>query len=87
MSHNAIEAGIKILCPRKRHVIGSMKEPIQNILGFTAGKVDFENGQERVAGELNECKICQSVYFLQGKLYTELGWLPQEPQLEKSNKR
>ena len=74
--------GVEIRCPRKKHLIGTIKQALNGGEVISAAKIKFEIGQERVAGELAVCKICGSVYFEQGKIYTQDGWQPNEPNLE-----
>jgi len=74
--------GTKILCPRKRHLIGTLNRDVNTGEIFGVNRIDFESGQERVAGEPSKCKLCSSVYFIQNKLYTDNGWLPSDPLLE-----
>jgi len=79
---NSLPSGTQIKCPRKRHLIGLTNKAISTDIVMPVSFIDFEEGQERVAGEIMACKLCSSMYFIQGKIYTELSWFPNEPQLE-----
>jgi len=86
MSHK-LKTGTQVQCPRKRHVIGVLKEDVQNLALLSLAKINYESGQDRVAGEIGGCKLCGSLYLTQGKIYTEYGWLPHEPKLETPTRR
>jgi len=81
MSHS-LQKGTEIRCPRKRHLIGKLSRTLNADEPVNVSRIVFERGQERIAGETMKCKICDSVYFLQGKIYTQDGWQPNEPSLE-----
>lgn len=86
MSHT-LPKGTKILCPRKRHLVGTLCREIKPGEPISATSLNFEEGQERIVGERSECKLCGSVYFIQNRLYTEDGWQPSDPQLEPVTRR
>ena len=86
MSHT-LQKGTEIRCPRKRHLIGKLNRALNEGEIFMPARVDFEPGQERVAGEPSACKICGSLYYVQNKLYTDSGWQPNEPNLEPVTRR
>jgi len=79
---NILPKGTEVRCPRKRHLIGVLNRQINSGGELLMASIDFESGQERVAGETMTCKICGSTYFIQGKLFTENGWSPSDPNLE-----
>jgi len=81
MSHS-LQKGTKIRCPRKRHLIGTLSRTLNAGEPLNVSRIEFEPGQERAAGETMTCKICSSLYYVQGKLYTEDGWQPSDPNLE-----
>jgi len=84
---NTLPKGTQIKCPRKRHIVGVLTRALQDGEGLRVDRVTFEEGQSRIAGEPMKCRICDSVYFLQGRLYTEHGWWPSDPKLETATKR
>ncbi len=79
---NTLSAGTEIVCPRKRHVIGLIKSDIQSGGVISISNITFESGQERIAGELPDCKICNSRYINSGAIHTKTGWFPNAPKLE-----
>ena len=79
---NILPKGTEVRCPRKRHLIGVTNKPLMSGAMFSPSILDFEPGQERVAGEYAQCKLCNSHYFVQNKLHTKTGWQPSDPQLE-----
>ena len=81
MTH-VLNKGTQITCPRKGHAIGTLNRELISggIVGL--GIIDFEPGQERIAGERAICKLCGSMYFLQGMIHTIDGWSPNDPVLE-----
>lgn len=81
MSHS-LQKGTKILCPRKRHKIGVLSRTLNAGEILMAARIDFEPGQECIAGEPMACKICSSPYYVQRRLHTDSGWQPSEPSLE-----
>jgi hypothetical protein len=76
-----------ITCPRKGHKIAVINRDIRSGDARNFSQLEFEPGQERIAGEKMICKICQSLYFNQGSIHTENGWWPKDPQFEISTKR
>ena len=74
--------GTELRCPRKRHLIGTLTRSLEPGEPLNISKVEFEAGQERIAGEVMSCKICSSLYYVQNRLYTDDGWKPSEPSLE-----
>jgi len=81
MSDN-IPKGTLIICPRKRHSIGVLNAGFSTDGPLKLSIIDFTDGQERIAGESLECKICSSMYYQQGRIYTSTGWEPKDPRLE-----
>ena len=77
-----IKKGALVLCPRKKHVIGKLKKEKKADELLMLSRIKFEKEQERVQGTTPTCKLCGSLYYVQGKLYTSEGWLPDEPNLE-----
>lgn len=73
--------GTVITCPRKRHRIAVANRDIQSGM-IRINDFDFEEGQERIAGEPTKCRICKSEYITQGVAHTTEGWKPHDPQLE-----
>ena len=74
--------GTEIHCPKKRHLIATLNTEIKSGTVINVKFLDFEPDQKRIAGEQMVCKLCGSMYFTQGKLYTQDGWSPSEPNLE-----
>ncbi len=74
--------GTQIMCPRKHHLIGVLNEALMPGMTLKTSTVDFEPGQERIAGDQCKCAICDSWYLVQGKIYTADGWSPSDPTLE-----
>ena len=81
MSHT-LPKGTEIRCPRKRHLIGTLSRALDAGEPLNVSRIDFEPGQERVAGEVMACKLCSSLYYVQNKLNTDKGWKPDDPSLE-----
>lgn len=79
---NILPRGTPIRCPRKRHLIGYLNRDFKADAVPRFNFIDFEIGQERIAGEAATCKICGSQYFVQNKTHTQEGWKPSDPQLE-----
>ena len=79
---NILPKGTEVRCPRKRHLIGVTNRQLNSGDQLRFTYVDFEPGQERIAGEHPECKLCSSRYFVQGKMHTSEGWKPSDPTLE-----
>lgn len=77
-----LKKGTEILCPRKRHLIATLNTDLRTGTIINVKFLDFEPEQKRIAGEPMVCKLCGSMYFIQGKLYTQNGWQPSEPNLE-----
>ena len=82
-----IPKGTEIRCPRKRHLIGTLNKDLRSSEPLSVKFVDFESGQEKIAGELYSCALCGSLYFTLRKLYTNKGWFPNEPRLETVTRR
>lgn len=77
-----IPKGAVVICPRKGHRICTAKVDIISGSLASTKQVDFETGQERIAGEPMKCKICGSPYVVQGMIHTKEGWMPHDPVLE-----
>jgi hypothetical protein len=77
-----IEKNTVITCSRRHHPIGTLTEQIKagDPLKFFA--VYFFAGQRRVQGEPFNCRLCGSLYWLDGKLHTVNGWMPDDPKME-----
>lgn len=75
-----IPKNTQIICSRKGHLIGVLNTDMPD--GPRVSMIDFNPGQERVAGEKMQCKLCGAPYFLHGKIFTADGWKPDEPKLE-----
>lgn len=84
---NTLQKGTQILCPRKRHLIGTISRKVNAGEPLNVSRIEFAPGQERIAGEVMSCKICSSLYYVQNKLYTDEGWQPNEPNLEPVTRR
>jgi hypothetical protein len=78
----SIPSGTKVTCSRKGHPIGLTFEPLKagDPLRFSA--LVMVPGQERIQGEHPKCKIDGSVYFLDGKIHTDQGWMPGDPRMD-----
>ena len=74
--------GTQITCPRKRHPVGTFNQDVKTTGALLAITVDFEPGQEVIAGDKMVCKLCNSSFFQQGKIHTSEGWKPNDPLLE-----
>ncbi len=84
---NILTKGTKVLCPRKRHLIGVLNQDLESGFLMRLSVIDFESGQERVMGEKCFCKIpgCNSEWLIfrpYASMNTEHGWWPRDPQLE-----
>ena len=79
---HTLERGTDITCPRKGHKIGEIKQDLITHGPISMDSIEFEPGQERLAGETPKCKMCSSQYFVQGKIHTDDGWKPNDPILE-----
>ena len=77
-----IPKGTKIICPRKGHAVATTLNDVPPTGPVRMKDFEFEPGQERVAGEKMQCKLCGAPYFLHGKIFTVDGWKPDEPLLE-----
>ena len=77
-----LKKGVAVKCPRKAHLIGYLNRNfnIRDVPRFNF--IDFEYGQEKIAGEQPECALCGSKYFVQNKIYVKQGWFPSDPNLE-----
>jgi len=84
---NLLPKGTQILCPRKRHKIGVLSRAMKAGEPLMVSRIDFEDGQGTIAGEPTACKLCSSLYYVGGKLYTADGWRPNAPQLEPVTRR
>ena len=78
-----IPAQSTVTCPRKGHVIGTVKRDIiidgAPSLPMHSSMIDFQPGQEVIPGQPMECKICGARYAYSGKIHTTAGWLPDDP--------
>ncbi|MCK4703933.1 MAG: hypothetical protein KAT90_00505 [Gammaproteobacteria bacterium] len=79
---NILLKGTEIRCPRKRHLIGVASTDLHGSGSFRFQFINFEQGQERIAGEQAKCKLCNSAYIAQDKIHTDGGWFPSDPKLE-----
>ena len=79
---NILLKGTKILCPRKRHLIGVLNQDLEPEFLMRLSVIDFESAQFRFQGEQCKCKICDSFWIVQSTINTENGWWPHDPQLE-----
>ena len=82
-----IKKGTIIYCPRKKHKIGVFNTDVLAVAPISVKTVDFEPGQSCVAGEKIQCKLCGSQYIVGNAVFTENGWLPNEPDLEPVTRR
>lgn len=79
---NILKAGTNIRCSRKRHNIGVTVSDVDVNGAIMFSSIIFAPGQERIAGEPYRCKICDSLYVMQGKVHTSDGWFPAAPLIE-----
>jgi hypothetical protein len=82
MAKTYIPINTLLVCPRKLHRIGVTNDAVQTNIPLSLRQLDFEAGQERVQGEPFKCRICGSPYYHGGKVHTENGWSPDDPQIQ-----
>lgn len=84
---STLKKGTEIRCPRKRHLIGVLNVDVGPGGLISVNSIDFESGQERIAGEPTKCKLCSSQYFVNNRIHTSNGWWPDDPDIEPVSRR